>query len=76
MPAIQIIHQTNRHRNKHTDSTLTKISEDGFTEDIKEAESKHWVKFDGIWSCTHCRDLLTEAKPVTFDGVKQHISRM
>ena len=71
---IQIIHQTNRHRNKDTDSTLTKICEDDFTEDIKEAESKHWVEFDGIWSCTHCRDLPTEAKPDTFDGVKQHIS--
>ena len=73
MPVIQIIHQTNRHPVKNS---LTKICEDDFTEDIKEAESKHWVKFDGIWSCTHCRDLPTEAKPDTIDGVKQHISRM
>jgi len=71
-----IIHQTNRHRIKDTDSTLTKMNEFEFTEDIKEAESKHWMKVDNIWSCTHCRDLPTEAKLDTFDGVKQHISRM
>lgn len=76
MPVIQIMHQTNKHRSKDTDSTLAKISEDDITEDIKEAENKHWVKVDDIWSCTHCRDLPTEAKPNTLDGVKQHISRM
>jgi hypothetical protein len=76
MPVIQIIHQTNEHRIKDTDSTLAKISEDDFTEDIKEAESKHRDKVDDIWSCTHCRDLPTEAKPNTLDGVKQHISKM
>jgi hypothetical protein len=73
---MQIIHQINKHRTKDTDSNLTKISEDDFTEDTKEAESKHWIKADGIWSCTHCRDLPTEAKPDTLVGVKQHISRM
>ena len=52
------------------------ISEDDFTEDIKEAESNHWVEIDDIWLCTHCRDLPTEAKPDTLDGVKEHISRM
>ena len=76
MSVIQVIHQTNKHRIKETDSTLTKISKDDFTEDIKEAESKHWLKVDGIWSCTHCRDLPTEAKPSTLVGVKQHISKM
>ena len=72
---MQIIHQTNKHPIQDIDSTLIKISEDDFTEDIKEAESEHWDKVDGIWSCTHCRDLPTEAKPDTIDGVKQHVSR-
>lgn len=76
MPVIQIVHQTNRHRIKNIDSTLTTISEGDFTEDIKEAESEHWVKVDDIWSCTHCRDLPTETKPKTLDDVKHHISRM
>ena len=76
MTVIQIIHQTNGHRNEDVDSILEIIGEDDFTEDIKEAESKHWVKFDSIWLCTHCRDLPTEAKPDTLDGIKQHISRL
>lgn len=73
---MQIIHQTNGHRTNAVDSVLEIISEDDLTEDIKEAESKHWAEFDSIWLCTHCRDLPREAKPDTLDGVKQHISRM
>lgn len=77
MSVTQIIHETNRHRIEDVDdSTLEMISEDEFTEDIREAERKHWVEIDSIWLCTHCRDLPTEAKPDTLDGVKQHISRM
>ena len=76
MSVIQIIHQTNGHRMKEVDSTLEIIREDEFTKDMKEAERKHWAKVDCIWLCTHCRDLPAEAKPDTFEGVKQHVSRM
>jgi hypothetical protein len=76
MSVIQIIHQTNRHRNFDVDNTLEMFGEDDFTENIKEAESKHCVKYDSIWLCTHCRDLPTETKPDTLDNVKQHISRL
>ena len=73
---MQIIHQTNKHPIQDIDSTLIKISEDDFTEDIEEAESKYWAEVDNIWSCAHCRDFPTEVKLATVDGVKQHISRM
>lgn len=76
MPVIQIIHQTNRHPTQSIGSTLEKLSEDGFTVDLRKAESEHWAKVDYIWSCMHCRDSPKETKADTLDGVEKHISRM
>jgi hypothetical protein len=53
-----------------------KIGEDDITDEIKEAENKHWAEVDCIWSCMHCRDLPSEREPDTLDSVKEHISTM
>ena len=76
MPIIQISHHSNRHPILAFHSTVVKIGEDDFIANIEEAEIQHWAKFDCIWSCTHCRDLPTDTKADTLDGVKKHISRM